>query len=359
MKHYLKKTAFIFLIASSGLINSCSSSDDKNDNGSGSTVPTNLQVAVTIAGQDADHPNGDGSGNVSFTATANNATGYSFIFPSIAGQYSATGTLQHQFTSLGTNTYSVTVQAYGAGTTVAGASTTVSVTVNYQPTLVWSDEFNTDGAPDSSKWGFDTGGGGWGNNEPETYTTDPSNVSVTGGNLKITVKKDPVTGEYTSARMNTAGKFAFTYGKIVVRAKLPIGAGTWPAIWLLGSNVSTAPWPACGEIDIMEHIGNNQNHILSTMHYPGHSGANGVGGGTDVPTVSTDFHEYAAVWSPSSIQFFVDDTLYFTFANNSDIPFNHDFFIILNVAIGGNFGGNIDPAFTESSMYVDYVRVYQ
>ncbi|MBF4516470.1 family 16 glycosylhydrolase [Flavobacterium sp. ANB] len=228
--------------------------------------------------------------------------------------------------------------------------------------LVWSEEFNTDGAPDAAKWGYDLGKGdnGWGNNEKQNYTNAATNVIVQGGSLKITAKKEASGGaDYSSARLKTDAKFKFTYGKIEIKAKLPIGAGTWPAIWMLGQNYATKPWPACGEIDIMEHVGNNQNVILSTLHYPGHSGGNGNTGSKTIPNVSTEFHVYKAVWSPTSVKTYVDDVMIHSVANDASLPFNSDFFLILNVAMGGNLGGNIDAAFTQSSMEVDYVRVYQ
>jgi len=228
--------------------------------------------------------------------------------------------------------------------------------------LVWSDEFNTDGAPDATKWNYDLGKGdnGWGNNEKQNYTNSATNVIVQGGSLKITAKKEASGGaDYSSARLKTDGKFKFTYGKVEIKAKLPIGAGTWPAIWMLGSNYATKPWPACGEIDIMEHVGNNQNVILSTLHYPGHSGGNGNTGSKTIANVSTEFHVYKAVWSPASVTTFVDDVQIHSVPNDGALPFNSDFFLIFNVAMGGNLGGNIDPAFTQSSMEIDYVRVYQ
>lgn len=230
--------------------------------------------------------------------------------------------------------------------------------------LVWSDEFNVDGAPDATKWNYDLGRGpnndGWGNNEKQNYTTSASNVIVEGGSLKITAKKEASGGvDYSSTRLKSDGKFKFTYGKIEIRAKLPIGKGTWPAIWMLGSNFLTKPWPACGEIDIMEHVGNNQNVILSTLHYPGHFGGGGNTGSKTIPNVSTEFHVYKAIWSPKSVTTYVDDVQIHKVANDNTLPFNSDFFLILNVAMGGNLGGTIDPAFTQSTMEIDYVKVYQ
>lgn len=225
--------------------------------------------------------------------------------------------------------------------------------------LVWSDEFDN-GPLDPENWNYELGStnDGWGNNELQYYTTD--NTTVTDGNLVITAKAESESGyNYTSSRITTKDNFEFTYGRIEARAKLPEGGGTWPAIWMLGSNFEEVGWPTTGEIDIMEHRGNEQNKIYSTLHYPGHSGANGDGGNVTISNASSEFHTYTAEWSPEKIVFLVDDQVFYTFANNPDTPFNKDFFIIMNVAMGGNFGGDIDPNFDESSMVVDYVRVYQ
>ena len=225
--------------------------------------------------------------------------------------------------------------------------------------LIWSDEFNVDGAPDSNNWNYEYGNNnGWGNNELQSYTDSPENVKVQGGNLVITAKKEG-NGSYTSARLNTHNKFDFTYGRVEVRAKLPSGGGTWPAIWMLGSNFQTSIWPACGEIDIMEHVGNQQNTIHGSLHYPGNSGGNANTSSTVVEGVSEEFHIYEVYWSPNFIRFYVDGNEFKTFANTNAVPFNHDFFLIVNIAMGGNFGGSIDPAFTQSSMEIDYIKVYQ
>lgn len=224
-------------------------------------------------------------------------------------------------------------------------------------TLKFSDEFNTDGAPDATKWGYDLGAGGWGNNESQSYTSASDNVIVAGGNLKITAKK--VGSSYTSARLKSENKFEFTYGKVEVRAKLTTGNGTWPAIWLFGENYATNTWPACGEIDIMEFKGSQPTTIYGTLHYPGNSGGNGNGNSTTIANAASAFHVYKTIWSAASVKIYVDDVLFHTVANTASLPFNKDFFIILNVAMGGTFGGTIDPAFSQSSMEIDYVRVYQ
>jgi len=223
--------------------------------------------------------------------------------------------------------------------------------------LIWEDNFDTNGAPDAANWTYDLGAGGWGNNEEQTYTNNADNVIVDNGILKITAKAQG--GSYTSARIKSENLFEFTYGRVETRAKLPIGGGTWPAIWSLGANFDSVGWPNCGEIDIMEHVGNNQNIIYGTLHQPGNSGGDAIGGTTVISNASTEFHTYSVEWTPNEIIFLVDDNVYFTYDNDSTTPFNNDFFFILNVAMGGTFGGTIDSNFTESTMEVDYIRVYQ
>ena len=226
--------------------------------------------------------------------------------------------------------------------------------------LVFQDEFNIDGAPDATKWGYDLGAGGWGNAELQNYTNSVDNVVVQGGNLKITAKKQTLNGSnYTSARLKTQNKFAFKYGKVEVRAKLPVGGGTWPAIWMLGSSIATVTWPNCGEIDIMEHKGNFPDVIHGSLHYPGNSGGNANTNTALFSGAQNNFKVYKVLWTPNSIKFYVDNALFHSFVNNGTVPFNANFFLLLNVAMGGTFGGNVDPAFTQSAMEVDYVRVYQ
>ncbi|MGB5434945.1 MAG: family 16 glycosylhydrolase [Maribacter sp.] len=384
--------------------------------------------------------------------------------------------------------------------------------------LVWSDEFDVDGAPDPANWGYDLGAGGWGNGEAQEYTDDPENVIVEDGMLKITAKASGVTGgvkhyydditlltsggatstiedfegmapaftgfggasslvidnpdasgentsmmvaestkpvgaetwagtffdvsapldlttytsisvktwspavgatiklklenqanadenfevdalstvagqweiltfdfsaapagtynrvvlffdfgvspvgdaPYTSARIKSENLYEFTYGRVEIRAKLPTAGGTWPALWALGANFDTVGWPNSGEIDILEHVGNNANVTSSALHYPGNSGGTAVTASTVVSTATSEFHNYTVEWTPESIKFVVDEELvHLSFVNSGDTPFNSDFFFIMNVAMGGTLGGTIDSAFTEDTMEVDYIRVYQ
>jgi hypothetical protein len=224
--------------------------------------------------------------------------------------------------------------------------------------LLQEFNFDTDGDLDPSVWNFDTGNNnGWGNQESQFYTAD--NAVISDGNLVITAKTEDIEGfNYSSSRITTKDNFEFTYGRIEARAKLPEGGGTWPAIWMLGSDFDEVGWPATGEIDIMEHAGNRQNTIQGTLHYTGSDGA-GDGGSKTISNASSEFHIYTVEWSAERIWFLVDDEVYHMYENTSDSPFNKDFFLIMNVAMGGTFGGNIDSDFSESSMVVDYIRVYQ
>lgn len=320
------------------------------DSGTGTTDvgPSNLTVTPTVST--------DNSGNVSFKATATNAVSYEYDFGNGQYQTSNTGSVTYKYTASGT--YTVTVKAKSSTGKTISASTNVTITVALS--LIWSDEFNTAGAPDPSKWGYDIGAGGWGNSELQYYTNRVDNVLVSNGTLKIIAKKEAYSGSnYTSARLLSKGKFSFQYGKVEVSAKLPAGAGSWPAIWMLGDNFATAGWPTCGEIDIMEQKGSDMNRIYSTLHYLGHSGSGGIGSSFLINNVTTEFHKYGLIWSSTSLQFLVDDVVYYTFLNSSSLPFNQNFFMILNLAMGGNFGGTVDPAFSSALMEVDYVRVYQ
>ena len=229
-------------------------------------------------------------------------------------------------------------------------------------TLIFEEGFDVDGAPDPAVWNYDLGTGvdGWGNFESQYYTDRPENVVVENGVLKITARRESFSGsDFTSARIQSYQKFEFQYGRVEVRAKLPTGGGTWPAIWMLGADFETNIWPAAGEIDIMEHAGNDQDRISGSTHDPNNFAGDARTGSTVVAGVSNDFHIYALEWTAAEIRFYVDGEQYFAASNDAGLPFNKDFFLVLNVAMGGTFGGSIDPAFTESAMEVDYIRVYQ
>ncbi len=236
--------------------------------------------------------------------------------------------------------------------------------------LVWSDEFDgaADTLPDPDKWTYDLGGNGWGNNELEVYTNTRENVFHDGqGHLVIRAVKT-ASGGFTSARIKTQGKFQVRYGRIEARMKIPYGQGIWPAFWMLGADISTAGWPKCGEIDIMENIGKEPSTVHATVHGPGYSGGNGIGKGIDLPAsarFSDEFHIYAAYWSPEWIEFSLDGRPYFTVTLKS-LPegagwaFDHPFFVILNLAVGGSWPGNPDATTTfPQDLTVDWVRVWE
>jgi len=305
----------------------------------------------------------DSSGMVAFTATADNAVSYAYEFGNGDIKTVTRGSINYTYTVVGTNTYPVIVTATSsAGLTIKMTKQVTVTTKASSPKLLWSEEFNVDGAPDSTKWGYDigTGSNGWGNAELEYYTSRPTNVIVQGGVLKINAIRENYNGStFTSARLISRNKFAFTYGKVEIKAMLPAGVGTWPATWMLGANDATVQWPGCGEIDIMEHLGRTLNTIYGTLHYPGHAGSNADGSTTVIANATTAFHIYTLDWSPTVINISVDGVLYHTTANSNSIPFNHDFFFILNLAMGGNFGGPVDATVTNATMQVDYIRVYK
>ncbi len=248
--------------------------------------------------------------------------------------------------------------------------------------LVWSDEFNTNGAIDVNKWFHQTqlpASGSWFNSELQHYTNQLANSFVNAGFLNIVAKKEPytnqgITKQYTSARLNS--KFAFKYGRVDVRAKVPIDAGTWPAIWMLGKNVNedggyfdatygTTDWPACGEIDIMEHgifPSQSINYIQSTLHSPSSFGNSINNGGVVASDLANNYHIYSLNWSPFQISFLLDNVVFYTYnpaiKNASNWPFDKEQFLLLNNAIGG-YAGPTANNFTQSAMVIDYVRVYQ
>lgn len=240
--------------------------------------------------------------------------------------------------------------------------------------LIWSDEFEYDGLPDSSKWSYDVGDGcpdlcGWGNNELQYYTEDRlKNARVENGNLIIEAhKEDFKSRNYTSARLLTRDRDAWKYGRFEIKAKLPSGNGTWPAIWMLPENWEYGGWPESGEIDIMEHVGHEPERIYATVHTEAYNHVQGTQD-TDtlkVPDAEQNFHVYTLEWTPQSISWYVDGEQYSHFENENatykEWPFDRPFHLILNIAVGGNWGGSqgVDDSIWPQQMVIDYVRVYQ
>jgi beta-glucanase (GH16 family) len=261
----------------------------------------------------------------------------------------------------------------GSGATTQGPTTPPAS----RWTLTWSDEFSgaNGSAPNSTKWSYDTGSrGGWGNQELETYTSRPQNVQIQNGNLVITAQAETYTGadgiarNYTSARLKTQNLFSQAYGRFEARIKIPKGQGMWPAFWMLGNDITQNPWPKCGEIDIMENIGREPGLVHGSLHGPSSVALTSDQTSTaSLPAgqnYSDDFHVYAIEWSPGTVSFFVDSNNYATFTQaqwpaGGQWVFDHPFYIILDVAVGGVWPGSPD-ATTQfpQQMLVDYVRVY-
>ena len=251
---------------------------------------------------------------------------------------------------------------------VAAGASALAVPAGYR--LAWSDEFERDGLPDAARWAYDTGmnKAGWHNRELQYYSGPRAeNARVQGGRLVITARKESLSSapdwggqRYTSTRLITQGKGDWTYGYFEVRAKLPCGKGTWPAIWMLNSDVI---WPAGGELDIMEHIGRDPGHVFSSVHTAAGHGANPAGGGRKVPDVCTAFHAYQMHWTADTVRFGIDGVVHFEYKNPRTgpdrWPFDKPQFLILNIAVGGDLGGEVDDAVFPVSMEVEHVRVYQ
>lgn len=363
--------AFLLLV----VLNSCSSEDSEAN-----TAVSNLQVEVVLAGANGQQPNGDGSGVVQVKATATNAVRYAFRFENGELQESTTGIMEYTFSEEGTHSTNVVVWAY------SGSGDFVNKTVNFTvyksdekfTQLVFVDLFEKNGKPDPEKWHHQEippNNGSWHNGELQHYTSRSENSYVNEGTLKIKAIKEQYTygastKSYTSARLNS--KFAFTFGKVEVRAKLPAAAGTWPAIWTLGANCNetgsyfgnqfgSGQWPDCGEIDIMEQTGWNKNEIISHFHWGDRNTGQykNMGGTLPVANTSGEFHIYSMEWTRSSIKTFVDGKLVYELPNSADKPYDHPHYLLLNIAMGGNLGGTVDNNFQESVMEIDYVKIFQ
>jgi beta-glucanase (GH16 family) len=262
---------------------------------------------------------------------------------------------------------------------LAHAKTAQTTPVPTGYTLIWSDEFNSaDGTtPDPTKWTYDIGGEGWGNQELEFYTNHPQNAHIQSGNLVITAQKEITarpggdSRQYTSARLKTQNLFSQTYGRFEARIKIPKGQGIWPAFWMLGEDIPTVSWPRCGEIDIMENIGKEPDSVHASIHGPPDPASGKSTADLTVkfslpgyPKIADDFHVYAVEWDPVELRFFIDQINYATFTRkqwpaNAPWPFDHKFFLILNLAVGGSWPGDPDSSTVfPQQMLVDYVRVY-
>ncbi len=245
-----------------------------------------------------------------------------------------------------------------------------TITYNIEETPLWQDNFDVPGKPDSNIWGYDIGGHGWGNSELQYYTDRQENAFVENGNLNIkAIKEDYKGSAYTSARLITKNKKDMLYGKVEVRAKLPKGVGTWPAVWMLATrqNYGSQYWPDNGELDIMEHVGFDQNRVHANIHTRAfhHSIGTNKGNNQLYTNVSEEYHVYAMVWVPNKITFYVDDKPLFEFVKSADYgweqwPFDKPFHLLLNIAVGGSWGGQkgVDNSVYPQTLAIDYVKYY-
>lgn len=366
------------LLISLFLVLSCSSGGDEEPK----IVPANLTVTITITGATASNPTGDGSGEVLIVARADNAVRYAFRIGNGDLQQNTAGTLNYTVTQDGTNTYSLEVFAYSdSGESISRSDSFQVFKEEVIPfsTLVFADEFDYDGSPDADKWHHQIipiiNGTDWANGELQHYTDRIENSYVSSGTLKIKAIKEDYTynnstKSYTSARLNS--KFAFTYGRVEVRAKLPSEAGTWPAIWTLGANIDeignffdnqygSVGWPACGEIDIMEQRGWDKTTTIGFFHWGDTftQEYKNAGGDLAVSNTADEYHVYTLEWDETSMNVMVDEVTVYELSNTSDKPFDNEHYLLLNIAMGGNLGGNVEVGFTEDIMEIDYVRVYQ
>ena len=338
--------------------------------------------SITIKLENGENPDVEVTQTIS-GSSQNNWTALSFDFSnatytSNGTSIDATGTYNRLtiFIDLGVNTSGTyLIDTINDGSEVTDPN---EIDIIYTD-LVWADEFDTNGAIDAAKWHHQTQlpqGGSWYNGEVQHYTNRIENSSVNNGFLDITAIKESFTDQgqtkqYTSARLNS--KFAFTYGRVDVRAKLPFGDGTWPAIWTLGKNINedggfwdsqygTVGWPACGELDIMEHGLHPTNQVSVAIHTPSSYGSTVNTSIQPLADVANNFHVYSMNWSPDQITFLIDGVGFYTYnpavKNDDTWPFYLEQYLLLNIAMGGN-GGAIDPNFSQSSMVIDYVRVYQ
>jgi beta-glucanase (GH16 family) len=363
------------------LILSCSSSEAEI-----STKPTNLNVIITIVGATDNQPAGDGSGEVRVSAYADKAVSYGYRFEGGELQNTASRTMGHTFSTEGTHSYSIEVFAYSESEESISDTRSVTVfkgaleeeAIEEEETLVFSDEFEYEGSPAIEKWHHQVIGpnnGSWYNGEAQHYTARIENSYVSDGTLKIKAISEAYTSggvskSYTSARLNS--KYAFTYGRVEVRAKLPAEAGTWPAIWTLGANINetgnyfgqqygSVGWPACGEIDIMEQKGWDKYNTIGYFHWGDTNTGNyrSEGGETPVPTATEEFHLYILEWDASTMRILVDNTLVYQVTNTQDKPYDNPHYLLFNIAMGGNLGGEIPADFSDAILEIDYVRVYQ
>ncbi len=366
--HMIKQVTYIIVFCFTAVFASCSEKEVSKT----SLEPENLIVNITVSE--------DGSGLVDISANADNTIEYRFLLglEEELIESNETGVLEYTF--IETGSYSIQIRAYGESgryiketrqITVTVGDDTISIGDGYETPLeydgydrVWSDEFN-ESSINSIDWIFETGAGGWGNNEWQYYRKE--NAWVEKGTLIIEARKEDYSGSsYTSTRMITKGKRAFKYGRVDIRALLPEGQGIWPALWMLGGNISSVGWPQCGEIDIMEMLGGNnrENTVYGTLHWDdnGEHASSGESHSLTTETFNDKYHVFSIIWDETKITWYVDDiqfnTIDITPAELSE--FHQSYFFLFNVAVGGNWPGYPDnTTIFPQKMKVDYIRVFQ
>lgn len=233
--------------------------------------------------------------------------------------------------------------------------------------LLWSEEFEGT-TLNAATWTYDLGDGsqfgipGWGNSELQSYTSSAENIEVANGFLKITAKKEAIDGkEYSSARIKTINKFDFKYGTLKIRAKFPTSKGTWPAFWLMGANQETVGWPDCGEIDLVEQTGQEKDKILGTVHWKNTEDNSNAKFSQEITStgVGSDFKVYTLIWEETKIKMYVENVKYFEMTTSASMPFNQNFYLLTNVAMGGSLGGEVSDGFSSDDMIIDYIRLYE
>jgi len=338
------------------------------------TVPVSVDFTLTDGTATAPRDYATASGTINIPANQSTAE----VTVQIKGDPTDLRQDNLEFTVQLTNPKECTIGVASAKGTIVTENGTTFITDNAGPTspltypgytLIWNDEFSGT-ALDANVWNYEigNGSGGWGNNELEYYTNSQKNTLVSNGNLIIEARMESISGfNYSSARLTTQNKKSFTFGRVDIRAKLPRGKGIWPALWMLGNNITSVGWPACGEIDIMEFLGHETSKSYGTLHYGASAATHGSKGNSYTLSSGSfydQFHVFSMEWKQDELKLFVDNNLYVTFiktdVGSAPYPFNVPFFFIFNVAVGGNWPGSPDANTSfPQRMIVDYVRVFQ
>lgn len=327
-----------------------------------------LDLNIQVIGATSENPYGDGSGTIQCSATTNREASFRYTIDNTDVFETEDGRLNYSFATPGTQNHTIKVSAVEPNGNSVDVTQEIEVLFELSQDLIWSDEFTANGPADLSKWTYEIvppNNGSWWNEEVQHYTSREKNSYAANGTFNIVAFKEPYnaygsTKGYTSARLKTQQKFSFNYGRVEIRAKLPNSAGTWPAVWMLGSNVDQVGWPNCGEIDIIEQFSDKTQNI-STAHWRAVNGEPAdYGLGVTSSNLTSSFNIYEFDWTPNSIAASLNGQEYYRMNLLESMPFNNDFFLIMNLAMGGDRGaGPIDVNFTQDQLEIDYIRVYK